>query len=56
LELTMPAKSKKQYRFWKALENSAELREEKGISSKTAKEYTAKNKGSKSYKKLPESK
>lgn len=52
----MPAQSKRQFRFWKALENKPELREEKGISLKQAKEFTKANKGKMSYKNLPEKK
>lgn len=52
----MPAKSRKQFRFWKALEHNEELRKEKGISEKVAKEYTKENKGKMSYKNLPEKK
>lgn len=36
----MPAKSKKQYRFFKAMENNPELAKEKGLSEETIKDYT----------------
>lgn len=37
----MPAKSKQQYRFFKALENNPELRKEKDITKEVAEEFTA---------------
>lgn len=36
----MPAKSKQQYRFFKALENNPELRKEKDITKEVVKEFT----------------
>lgn len=50
MEETMPAKSKKQFKFMKAVESGSIKK--KGLSKKEAKEFTAGQKG-KSYKALP---
>jgi len=52
----MPTKSKRQFRFFKMLEKRSDIRKEKGLDPKTVKEMTKDNKGSKSYKNLPEKK
>jgi hypothetical protein len=48
----MPAKSRQQYKFFKAMENNSKLRKEKGISEDTVKDYTKMSKGR--WKKLKE--
>lgn len=52
----MAVKSKRQFRFFKMLENRPDIRKEKGISHTAAKEMTKANKGSKAFKNLPEKK
>jgi hypothetical protein len=52
----MPAKSKRQFRFFKALQNNPNLRKEKGLTKKEAEEFTKENKGKLKYKNLPEKK
>jgi hypothetical protein len=47
----MPAKSKQQFKFMKAVESGSIKK--KGLSKKEAAEFTSKNKGKKSFKKLP---
>lgn len=49
----MPAKSRQQFKFFKALANNPELAKEHGMSTKEADEFTKGNKGKKSYKNLP---
>lgn len=36
----MPAKSRQQYRFFKAMENDPELRKRKGLSEEAVKDFT----------------
>jgi len=50
----VPAKSKAQFRFFKALENNPELRKKHNISKEEAEEYTKDNKGKKRFSKLRE--
>lgn len=50
----MPAQSKKQFKFFKLLENDSQRRKEAGLSLKQVKEMTSGNKGKKTYAKLPE--
>lgn len=52
----MPATSKRQWRFFKAIEHNPKLAKEKGMKPSTAREYTKENKGKTSYKNLPEKK
>jgi hypothetical protein len=52
----MPASSKKQFRFFKMIENNPKRAKELGIKPSVGKEYTKPNVGQKSYSKLPESK
>lgn len=52
----MPATSKSQFRFFKALENSPKLRKKLGVSKSTAEEYTQSNVNEKRYENLPEKK
>lgn len=49
----MPARSKKQFKFMKLLENNPEIAKEHGMTSEQAAEFTSENKGKKSYKNLP---
>jgi hypothetical protein len=50
----VPAKSKQQYRFFKAIENNPEFAKSAGVSQKVAKEYTKGNKGKYAFSKLKE--
>lgn len=50
----MSAVSRSQYRFMQALAHNPELAKEHVMSTKQASEFVSENKGSKSYKKLPE--
>lgn len=52
----MPAKSRKQFKFFKMLEHNPKRAKELGVSQEVAAEYTKSNKGKKSYKNLPERK
>ena len=49
----MPAKSQKQFRFMKAIENNPEFADKVDIDPKVGKEMTKGNVGKKAYKKLP---
>lgn len=48
----MPAKSKAQFRLFKAAENNPEFAKKVGISKQTAKEFTKDNTGKSAYSKL----
>lgn len=50
----MPARSKAQFRLFKAAANNPELRKRLGMSKETAEEYTESNTGKKKYSKLRE--
>jgi len=50
----MPAVSKKQFRFMKAVASGKARNKPEGLSPEEAEEYTKKNKGSRSPKNLPE--
>jgi hypothetical protein len=48
----MPAKSKKQFKFMKAVENNPEFAKKVGVDPEVAKEFTKGNKGKKRFAKL----
>lgn len=50
----MPSVSKKQFRYFKAVENNPEFAKKVGVDKETAIEMTKGNKGKKSYKNLKE--
>jgi hypothetical protein len=50
----MPAKSKKQFKYMKAVEHGSI--KDSSLTKEQAKEYTESNKGKKAYKKLPDKK
>jgi hypothetical protein len=50
----MPASSKAQFRFMKAVENNPKLAKKVGMSQEQAKEYTKSNVGKKRFSKLKE--
>jgi len=51
---SMPAKSKKQFKFMKAAENNPDFAEKVGIEPEVAKEFTKGNVGKKRFAKLKE--
>jgi hypothetical protein len=53
-ENSMPAKSKQQFKFMKAVENNPEFAKKVGIDPEVAAEFTKGNKGKKRFAKLKE--
>ncbi len=52
MEAVIPARSKQQYKFFKAMANNPKLAKKHGMTTEEAKEYISENKGKKRFSKL----